>query len=131
MTKASGVRPFEVSCRGEDVLQLITNVRLKEDLANTIVGLHAHSALDHTVYLGIHEYETIERRDFEKITSQVERIPRVGRWSLVIYHQMQYQSVRIDWEESTISVFNPCVHVARQHQEVVYDVGTATISCYR
>ena len=142
VTKASGVRPFEVSCRGEDVLQLIANVPLKEDLANMIVGLLAHSALDDTVYIGIHKYESIEDRDFEKITSQVQHIPKVGRWFLVIYHQMQYQSVRIDWKESTIGVFTPYypywaghspqnVHVARQHQDVIYDVSTAAISCYR
>lgn len=143
MTKASDVRPFEASCRGEDVLQLIANGRLKEDFANVVVGLLAHSAVDHTVYLGIHKYQSIEDREFREITSQVEDIPRVGRWFLVIYHQMQYQSVRIDWEGSAISVFTPYypfitaghsppnVHVARQHQEVVYDVSTATVSCYR
>lgn len=143
MTGASDVRPFEVSCCGEDVLQLIANGRLKEDFANMIVGLLAHSAVDHTVYLGIHKYESMEDKEFGEVTSQVEHIPRVGRWFLVICHQMQYQSVRIDWEGSTISVFTPYypfiiaghsppnVHVARQHQEVVYDVSTARVSCYR
>jgi hypothetical protein len=140
VTEASRVRPFEVSCRGEDVRQLTANVRLKEDFANMIVGLLAHSAVDHTVYLGMHKYGSMADRDFGALTSQVEHIPRVGRWFLVIYHQLQYQSVRIDWEESTISVFNPyypffvaghsppTVHVARQHQEVVYDVSTAILS---
>lgn len=44
------VRPFEVSCCEEDVLQLIADGPLKKDFANS-VGLPAHSAVDHTVYL--------------------------------------------------------------------------------
>lgn len=83
------------------------NVPLEEDLVNIIVGLLAHFALDNTVYLEMYKYKSIESMDFEMLTSRVKDIPRIGRWFLVIYNQMYYQSVQIDWEESTINIFDP------------------------
>jgi hypothetical protein len=136
VTEASRAWPFEVACRAEDVLQLKANVRLQEDFANMIVGLIAPSASDNTVYLGIHKYESMRDGHLEQITAQVEHIPKVGRWFLVICYHVHYKTVEIDWGKSTISIFDPQCPVGRpapnqtMSTKMVYDVSAVSISCY-
>jgi hypothetical protein len=133
------VRPFEVSCDSEDILQLSANAQLSENLANTVVGLLADSAIDDTVYFGTEIFKYIHARDFQKAKSQVEGIPIKGRWFLLICYGSHYETVRIDWDEGYISFYDPrsryvppaCYpplqHQTRQQQILVTNVSTSKL----